>query len=377
MTRKQIKMVDLHGQYLKIKKETDRALKEVIASSSFIKGPQVKDFEENLAAYLQVPGVISCANGTDALQIALMALDLNPGDEIITTPFTFISTLEVIRLLGLKAILADILPDTFNIDPESVRNKITKKTRAILPVHLFGQCCDMDALMNIALDNGLVIIEDAAQALGAEYTFRDLQTKKAGTMGRIGCTSFFPSKNLGAWGDGGAIFTRDKELGKKIKAITNHGMGTRYYYDYVGVNSRLDTLQAALLNVKLNYLDQYNRARQKAAAFYDLAFANRKDLIAPVKSDNTSHIYHQYTVKLPAGNRDALQKHLAARNIPSMIYYPMGLHLQKAYMDLGYQVGDFPVTEKISKEVLSLPMHTELDTEQLTYITESVLEFLN
>lgn len=377
MLNREIKMVDLHGQYMKIKAEIDHSIEKVISDTAFIKGPQVKEFEEGLANYLRVPGVVSCGNGTDALQIALMSLDLKAGDEIITTPFTFIATLEVIGLLGLKPVLVDILPDTFNIDPEKIGNTITKNTRAILPVHLFGQCCDMESILDLANANNLFVIEDAAQALGAAYTFSDTKTKKAGTMGTIGCTSFFPSKNLGAFGDGGAIFTNDTELKQKIAAITNHGMITRYYYDYIGVNSRLDTLQAALLNVKLKYLDEYNKARQEAAAVYNHSFAGHNELILPSSMDNSSHIYHQYTLRIPGGKRDELQKHLASKNIPSMIYYPVGLHLQNAYRDLGYKEGDFPVTEEICKEVLSLPMHTELDNEQLNYITENVLQFFN
>ncbi len=377
MLNRKIKMVDLHGQYIKIKAEIDHAIGEVVSDTTFIKGPQVKEFEEGLANYLRVQGVVTCANGTDALQIALMSLDLKPGSEVITTPFTFVATLEVISLLGLKPVLVDILPDTFNINTEEIRNNITKNTRAILPVHLFGQCCDMENILEISNRNNLLVIEDAAQAMGADYTFSNTQTKKAGTMGTIGCTSFFPSKNLGAWGDGGAIFTNDAKLKQKIAAITNHGMQTRYYYDYIGVNSRLDTLQAALLNVKLKYLDEFNKARQEAAAFYNQSFKGHSELITPSLMDDSSHIYHQYTLKVTDGRRDELQKYLASKNIPSMIYYPVGLHLQKAYRELGYKEGDFPITEKICHEVLSLPMHTELDTEQLSYITENVLQFFN
>ncbi len=375
-----IRMVDLSGQYQRIKKEVDSAIQEVIDETAFIKGRQVKLFQDELAEYLGSGHVIACGNGTDALQVAMMALDLHPGDEIITTPFTFIATVEVIRLLGFRPVLADVDPGTFNISPDEIRRKITPATKAIVPVHLFGQCADMDSIMEIAAEFGLFVIEDTAQALGSEYSFRGSTGKKAvkaGTIGTMGCTSFFPSKNLGAFGDGGAVFTNDDRLAEDLSAIVNHGMKRRYFYDYVGVNSRLDTLQAAILSVKLKYLDEYNLSRSKAAGFYNSAFAGRDDIKIPVFNPSSTHIFHQYTLRVKKGKRDGLQEHLKNHGIPSMIYYPVGLHLQKAYEDLGYRGGDFPVTEELCREVLSLPMHTELDGEQLEYITKRVLDFLN
>jgi dTDP-4-amino-4,6-dideoxygalactose transaminase len=377
MPFQEIRMVDLQGQYENIKSEIDTAIAEVINSTAFIKGPQLLSFQQDLANYLQVPKLTGCANGTDALQIALMALDLKPGDEVITTPFTFIATVEVICLLGLVPVFADVDPSTFNIDPEELKKKITDKTKAIIPVHLFGQCADLDSILEIAEDHNLFVIEDTAQALGASYNFKNGVTKKAGTIGIIGCTSFFPSKNLGAYGDAGAIFTSDVELGDKIAAIVNHGMKKKYHYEYIGVNSRLDTLQAAILQVKLKYLDQYNNARQKAAAYYDKALSNTKNITIPKRSENSGHIFHQYTLKVKNGMRDDLQKFLVSKNIPSMIYYPVGLHMQPAYRGLGYKENDFPVCEDLCKKVLSLPMHTELDESQLSYITESVNQFFN
>ncbi len=370
-----IQMVDLKGQYNKIKNEVDAAIQGVIDSSSFIKGPAVVSFKEELEKYLDVKSVIPCANGTDALQVALMGLDLKPGDEIITTPFTFIATIEVIRLLGLKPVLADIEPNTFTINPKEIRKVISSKTRAIIPVHLFGQCADLNQIIEIAKEYNLKIIEDAAQAMGASYTLKDGRAAKAGTIGDIGCTSFFPSKNLGAFGDGGAIFTKDEALGEKLSAMVNHGMKRRYYYDFVGVNSRLDTLQAAILSVKLKYLDNYNLSRQKAADYYDNAFKEINQLATPFRNIDSEHIFHQYTLKVNSGNRDALKSHLNEKGIPAMIYYPVGLHLQDAYKDIGYSEGDFPETEKICTEVISLPMHTELDEQQLKYITKSVIQF--
>ncbi|MGC9342526.1 MAG: DegT/DnrJ/EryC1/StrS family aminotransferase, partial [Bacteroidales bacterium] len=324
---------------------------------------------------LGVEHVIPCGNGTDALQVALMALDLQPGDEVITSPFTFISTIEVIKLLGLKPVLADVNENTFNIDPDKINAAITPKTRALIPVHLFGQCADMNAILSQAKKNNLFVVEDTAQALGADFYFEDNNKAKAGTLGSIGCTSFFPSKNLGAFGDGGAIFTKDSDLAKKISAMVNHGMKVRYYYDYVGVNSRLDTLQAAILNVKLKHLDEYHEARQKAASWYDSELKDIEEIKIPARVAWSSHIFHQYTIRMPAGIRDSLKSYLNQHDIPAMIYYPVGLHLQNAYRDLGYQEGDFPVTEKLSNEVLSLPMHTELTEEQLNYITTTIKEF--
>ncbi len=373
-----IRMVDLHSQYLTIKDEIDTAIQHVIEKSAFIRGEEVNKFGEELAAYLGCRNVIPCANGTDALQVAMMGLGLKPGDEIITTPFTFVATVEVIKLLGLKPVLADTDPDTFNISPAKVREKITPATRAIVPVHLFGQCADMDSIMEIAEEAGIYVIEDTAQALGSNYTSgRNGETKKAGTIGNIGCTSFFPSKNLGAFGDGGAVFTDDDSLAEKLAAIVNHGMKRRYHYDYIGINSRLDTIQAAILNVKLKHLDAYNKARRQAAAFYDTAFKNSPVIRIPVRNPHSDHIFHQYTLKIENGRRDDLQAYLKSKGIPSMIYYPKGLHLQEAYSDLGYKEGDFPVTEELCGKVLSLPMHTELNEQQLGFITGTVLQYLN
>jgi dTDP-4-amino-4,6-dideoxygalactose transaminase len=370
-------MVDLIGQYKKIKPEVDAAVQEVMETAAFINGPAVKSFQKNLEKYLDVRNVIPCGNGTDALQVALMALDLQPGDEVITTSFTFIATAEVIALLKLTPVLVDVLPDTYNIDPEAVEKAITEKTKAIIPVHLFGQCANMDEIMALARKHDLYVIEDTAQAIGAEYTFKDGTVKKAGTIGNIGCTSFFPSKNLGAYGDGGAIFTDDDELAKKLRVIVNHGMAVRYYHDYVGVNSRLDTMQAAILDIKLKHLDEYSAARQKAAAFYNNAFSKTDKIKTPDTAGFTTHVFHQYTMVLAEGvDREGLQQHLAEKGIASAVYYPVPLHLQKAYRDPRYKEGDFPVTEYLSNHVLSLPIHTEMTEEILQYITQSVLEFV-
>ncbi len=372
-----IRMVDLSRQYKAIRNDIDAAIQEVIDETGFIRGRQVGLFRDELSDYLGCRHVIPCGNGTDALQAAMMVLDLKPGDEIITTPFTFIATVEVIRLLGLKPILADVDPGTFNIDPEEIRKKITPATKGIVPVHLFGQCAGMKTIMEIAGEHGLFVIEDAAQALGTDYSFPGGRVKKAGTIGLIGCTSFFPSKNLGAFGDGGAIFTDNDEIGTRLAATVNHGMKQSYHYDYVGINSRLDTIQAAILRVKLRKLDEYNRKRYRAASYYDSSFHGMSDLEIPVKNPDSTHIFHQYTLKVKNGKREGLKEHLLKNKIPSMIYYPSGLHLQKAYQDLGYHEGDFPVTEQLCREVLSLPMHTELDEQQLKYIAEAVRGYLN
>ncbi|HRS53806.1 MAG TPA: DegT/DnrJ/EryC1/StrS family aminotransferase [Bacteroidales bacterium] len=374
---KQIKMVDLKGQYDKIKNEIDEAIREVIESTSFINGPQVKIFQKELEKYLSVKHVIPCANGTDALQVSMMSLNLQPGDEIITTSFTFIATVEVIALLKLVPVLVDVLPDTFNIDPEAVRKAITPKTKAIVPVHLFGQCADMEAIMAIASEFNLFVIEDACQSIGAEYIFNNGIRKKSGTIGDIGCTSFFPSKNLGCYGDGGAIFTNDDELAHKIRMIVNHGMLNRYYHDVIGVNSRLDSIQAAILSAKLKHLDEYIQARQKAADYYDKAFNNHPKLKIPARSINSTHVFHQYTLKIIDENRNELQKFLEQKGIPSMVYYPVPIHLQKAYKTLQYKEGDLPITEHLCNSVISLPMHTELDEYQLKYITDTVLQYFN
>lgn len=372
-----IAMVDLKRQYEKIKPEIDQAISEVINSTAFINGPAVKGFQEDMEAYLDVKHVIPCANGTDALQVAMMALGIKPGDEVITTSFTFIATAEVIALLGYTPVVVDVDPDTFNLDPDSVRKAITSKTRAIVPVHLFGQCADMEAMLDIAKEHNLYIIEDACQAIGADYIFKDGSRKKAGTIGHVGCTSFFPSKNLGCYGDGGAIFTNDDELAKQLRVVVNHGMTVRYYHDFIGVNSRLDSIQAAVLKVKLARLDDYAAARNKAADFYDKAFSNIPRLKTPVRFERSTHVFHQYTLVTEGIDRNALQEFLTKKEVPAMIYYPVPLHLQKAYLDPRYKEGDFPVTEHLCRTVISLPMHTELDDDQLAYITSSVLEFFN
>lgn len=371
-----ISMVDLQGLYRKIKPEIDQAIQQVIDNTTFIKGPDVKAFESELAGYLGVKHVIACANGTDALQISLMALDLKPGDEVITPSFTFISTVEVAALLGLKPVITDVDPKTFNIDLASVERSITPRTRAIIPVHLFGQCAPMDELLALARKHNLTVIEDTAQALSANYTFPDGTTCKAGTMGRIGCTSFFPTKNLGCFGDGGAIFTNDTALAERMSAITHHGMRVRYYYDTTGINSRLDTLQAAVLRVKLKYLDAYSAARNRAAQWYDRELAGLPGIETPLRVPYSTHVYHQYTLRLHGIDRDALKKHLESKGIPSMVYYPVPAHLQHAFRYLGHTEGDFPVSEMLCKSVLSLPMHTELDEEQLSHITRHIIEFV-
>jgi len=371
-----IKMVDLQGQYLKIKTEVDSEIQKVIDNTAFINGPAVKEFQTELEQYLAVKHVIPCANGTDALQCAMMALDLRPGDEVITTSFTFIATAEVIALLGLTPVVVDVFPDTFCINPEAIEKAITPKTKAIVPVHLFGQCADMEAILKIAKKHNLYVIEDNAQAIGATYTFSCGTTKKAGTMGDIGCTSFFPSKNLGCFGDGGAIFTNDDALADMLRCIVNHGMKVRYYHDYIGVNSRLDSIQAAVLKVKLKHLDEYNRARLSAAKRYNEGFSKCAKLKTPVTAAFTDHVFHQYTLVTTGVDRNGLQDYLQSKNIPAMIYYPVALHQQKAYLDPRYKQGDFPVSEALCQGVISLPMHTELDEEQQNFIIQSVLEFV-
>ncbi len=370
-------MVDLKSQYLKIKNEVDQAVLDVIGSTAYINGPEVKNFQSDLEAYLGVKHVIPCANGTDALQISMMGLDLQEGDEVITTTFTFVATVEVIALLKLKPVLVDVDADTFNINIESLQKAITPKTKAIVPVHLFGQCVQMEAIMEIAKAHKLYVIEDACQAIGSDYIFKDGQRKKAGAIGDVGCTSFFPSKNLGCYGDGGAIFTNHDALASKLRAVVNHGMVKRYYHDFVGVNSRLDSIQAAILRIKLRHLDAYAQARNAAAAYYNNAFKDHPKLITPVRAPYTTHVFHQYTLITKDIDRDGLQAFLAEKNIPAMIYYPVAMHMQKAYKDARYKEGDFPVTEMLCRSVISLPMHTELDEEQLKYITDSVLEYVN
>jgi UDP-2-acetamido-2-deoxy-ribo-hexuluronate aminotransferase len=374
---KKIQMVDLKGQYHKIKSEVDTAIQNVIDNASFINGPDVKEFSNELADYLKVKHVIPCANGTDALQIAMMALDLQPGDEVITANFTYVATAEVIGLLKLKPVLVEVNAETFTIDPKSIENAITSKTKAIVPVHLYGQCADMDAIMDIAKKHNLYVIEDTAQAIGSDYTSKDGKIHKAGTIGTIGCTSFFPSKNLGCYGDGGALYTNDDLLAAKIRMIANHGQSVQYIHDEIGVNSRLDTIQAAILRIKLRKLDQYAVARNKAASYYDKAFANHPKIKTPVRANYSTHVFHQYTLQLDGVNRDGLKEYLATKEIPAMIYYPKPLHMQKAYRDERYKEGDFPITEKLCSSVISLPMHTELDEETLQYITNEVLYYIN
>lgn len=374
---KKIQMVDLKGQYEEIKDQIDPAINQVIESTAFINGPQVSSFQRELEQYMGVKHVIPCANGTDALQIAMMGLGLQPGDEVITADFTFAATVEVIALLQLTPVLVDVAPDTFNIQPEAIKKAITPKTKAIVPVHLFGQPADMDAIMKIARDHDLYVIEDNAQAIGANYHFKDGTTKKAGNIGDVSATSFFPSKNLGCYGDGGAIFTNDDELAHTIRGIVNHGMYQRYHHDVVGVNSRLDSIQAAVLSAKLPLLDEYNQARREAARQYNEAFKGMEHLEVPFEyGPEDTHVYHQYTLRIKEGKRDGLARHLQEKNIPFGIYYPIPLHRQNAYKDERYKEADFSVTNQLVEEVISLPMHTELDPEQINYIADAVKEYL-
>lgn len=370
-------MVDLKQQYRNIKPEIDNALLNVLDSSVFIGGPQVSDFTANLSNYMDVKHTIPCANGTDALQIAMMALDLQPGDEVITPSFTYIATTEVIALLKLKPVFVDVDKSTFCIDTKAVRKAITPKTKAIVPVHLYGHSANMEEIMSIAREHNLFVIEDNAQAIGGDYIFKDGTKKKSGTIGTIGTTSFFPSKNLGCYGDGGAIFTNDDALAEKLKMIANHGQKVRYYHELVGCNSRLDALQAAVLNIKLPYLDKYISARQSAAGNYDKAFANNPKIVTPYRAEYCSHVFHQYTVVLHNVNRDELHTYLAENNVPSMIYYPVPAHRQKMFEAFGG--GDYilPVTDWLTERVISLPIHTELGEEQQSYIINKVLEFIN
>lgn len=371
-----IKMVDLYTQYAQIKPEIDKAMEAVLTATDFISGKAVGEFATALGAYLG-SNVIPCANGTDALQIAMMALDLKPGDEVILPVHTYVATAEVIALLGLTPVFVDVDEHTFNIDVRQITEKITPRTKAIVPVHLYGQCADMEPLMEIATRHSLYVIEDTAQALGADYTFSNGSKKKAGTIGTIGTTSFFPSKNLGCFGDGGAIIANDKALAEKIRIIANHGQRIKYHHDVVGVNSRLDTLQAAVLNVKLKYLTEYTAKRNAAAAYYDEHLGKLKTVSIPVRAKNSTHVFHQYTIKIAEDQRDVLKKALEGMGIPTMIYYPVPLHFQKAYLRDGFGPGSFPVTEKLSKTVLSLPIHTELTTGQLEYICTAIKKTLS
>ncbi|PJJ76423.1 dTDP-4-amino-4,6-dideoxygalactose transaminase [Thermoflavifilum aggregans] len=372
-----IQMVDLKRQYQKIKSEINQAISEVLESCAFIQGPQVHAFAEHLQQYLNVKHVIPCANGTDALQIAMMALDLQPGDEVITPSFTYIATAEVIALLKLKPVFVDVDPHTFCMDVEAVRQAITPRTKAIVPVHLFGQSVDMQPLLELAEAHHLAVIEDNAQAIGCSYRFKDGSSQKTGTMGHIGCTSFFPSKNLGAYGDAGALCTHDDALAYKIRMIANHGQSQRYYHDLVGCNSRLDSIQAAILDVKLRYLDQYIAARQQAANRYDAGFADIPQITVPHRADYCTHVFHQYTILVPPDQRNALQQYLAQQGIPSMIYYPVPCHQQKMFSSLPYVAHSLKTTEWLSERVLSLPMHTELDDEQQDFIIEKIRRFFS
>ncbi|MFT3936684.1 MAG: DegT/DnrJ/EryC1/StrS family aminotransferase [Chitinophagaceae bacterium] len=372
-----IQMVDLKQQYQHIKEDIDKGIHAVLDSSAYINGKPVQDFADSLAAYLGVKHVIPCANGTDALQIAMMALDLQPGDEVITPSFTYVATTEVIALLRLKPVFVEVDKATFCIDPEAIRKAITPKTKAIVPVHLYGQSANMEAIMQIAKEHGLFVIEDNAQAIGSDFSFADGTKKKTGTIGTIGTTSFFPSKNLGCYGDGGAIFTEDDALAAKLKMIANHGQSRRYYHDMVGCNSRLDTIQAAVLNVKLKKLDEYIDARRKVAYFYDEAFANHAKLSIPVRAPYTKHVFHQYTLLTEPAKRDGLHQFLASNNIPSMIYYPVPAHRQQMFAAFGGSTYQLPITDWLTERVISLPMHTEMDNEQLTLIATKVLEYLN
>ncbi|KJD31932.1 Pleiotropic regulatory protein [Tamlana nanhaiensis] len=373
---KKIQMVDLKGQYNDIKTTVNTSIQEVIENTAFINGPKVHEFQKHLESYLGVKHVIPCANGTDALQIAMMGLGLKPGDEVITADFTFAATVEVIALLQLTPVLVDVNEDDFNINIEAVKKAITPKTKAIVPVHLFGQCANMDAIMDIAKEHNLFVIEDNAQAIGANYQSKNGSQVKAGTIGDVGATSFFPSKNLGCYGDGGAIFTNNDELAHTIRGIVNHGMYERYHHDVVGVNSRLDSIQAAVLDAKLPKLDAYNAARQQAAKKYDEALKNTDAVVTPFRNEH-EHVFHQYTLRIKSGNRDALVKHLNEKGIPCGVYYPIPLHKQKAYADARYNEADFTVTNKLVQEVISLPMHTELDDEQIAFITSTIINFLN
>ncbi|MDR2223242.1 MAG: DegT/DnrJ/EryC1/StrS family aminotransferase [Flavobacteriaceae bacterium] len=374
---KKIQMVDLKSQYEGIKEQVNRSIQEVLENTAFVNGPEVHTFQANLEKYLGVKHVIPCANGTDALQIAMMGLGLKPGDEVITADFTFAATVEVIGLLQLTPVLVDVEPDTFNISIEAIKKAITPKTKAIVPVHLFGQVSYMEELMKLAEEHNLYVIEDNAQGIGASYTYSDGRKVKTGAMGHVAATSFFPSKNLGCYGDGGAIFTNDDELAHVLRGIVNHGMYERYHHDVIGVNSRLDSIQAAVLNAKLPKLDVYNAARRKAAQDYSAALANHPNIVTPaVVGDEDSHVFHQYTLRIVNADRDGLMAHLQSKGIPCAIYYPIPLHRQKAYLDPRYNEADFPVTNQLVQEVLSLPMHSELEDDQIKFITDEIKAFL-
>ena len=374
---KKLQMVDLKSQYEHIKEEINAGIQEVLDTTAYINGPQVHEFQKSLENYLGAKHVIPCANGTDALQIAMMGLGLKAGDEVITADFTFAATVEVVALLGITPVLVDVDEDNMNISIEAIKKAITPKTKAIVPVHLFGRAANMDAIMEIAKEHNLFVIEDNAQAIGANYTWKDGSKQKVGTIGHVGATSFFPSKNLGCYGDGGAIFTNDDALAHVIRGIVNHGMYERYHHDVVGVNSRLDSIQAVVLNAKLPHLDAYGQARRKAAKAYNDAFAANEHIVTPVFDfEGDDHVFHQYVMRITNGKRDALLAHLQENGIPCAIYYPIPLHVQKAYADVRYNDADFAVTNKLCKEVIALPMHTELDDEQIAFITSTILNFV-
>jgi UDP-2-acetamido-2-deoxy-ribo-hexuluronate aminotransferase len=368
-------MVDLVGQYEQIQQEIDSEVIRVIRAANFINGPEVKSFSANLAKYLDVQRVIPCANGTDALQIAMMALGLKPGDEVIVPAFTYAATAEVIALLSLTPVWAEVDPQTCNLDPVAFEKAITPNTKAVVPVHLYGQCADMENILSIARRHGIYVIEDTAQAIGSEYTFSDGRKMKAGTMGDVGCTSFFPSKNLGCYGDGGALYTNDTVLAKQIEMIANHGQSVKYRHDLIGVNSRLDTVQAAILNVKLKHLDTYSAKRHSAALRYDAYLQEMEEIEIPARNERSTHVFHQYTIKVKNGNRDALKKHLENNQVPVMIYYPIPVYLQKAYLQSKYPAGSFKISEQLSASVLSLPMHTELDSDVQEIICGAIKSF--
>jgi UDP-2-acetamido-2-deoxy-ribo-hexuluronate aminotransferase len=370
-----IQMVDLKHQYARLKPEIDEAISQVVTSAQFINGPAVVSFANNLASYLNVKHVIPCANGTDALQIAMMALSLEPGDEVIIPAFTYIATAEVIALLNLKPVLVDVHSHTFLIDEKKIAAAITSKTKAIVPVHLFGQCANMEAIMELANQHNLYVIEDTAQAIGSVYTFANGSQQQAGTIGHVGCTSFFPSKNLGCMGDGGAMYTQNETIAKRLKMIANHGQTIQYQHDEIGVNSRLDTIQAAILDVKLKHLNHFALERNKVAAFYDQAFAHHPNLKTPERVTNSTHVFHQYTLQTFGLDRNKLRSYLAQHNIPSMVYYPIPLHAQKAYKSSSHQIGTLPITENLCKSVISLPINTEMEIEQLSFISHHVLHF--
>lgn len=372
-----IQMVDLKGQYNKIKSDIDKNIQDVIDSTAFINGPKVQEFSKNLAEYNNVSNVITCANGTDALQIALMALGLRSGDEVIVPVHTYVATAEVIALLGLVPVFVDCLEDFYTIDVSKIEEVISSKTKAIVPVHLYGQCADMESILHIANRYNIKVVEDTAQAIGADYTFSDGSVKKAGTMGDIGTTSFFPSKNLGCYGDGGAMFINDDILAIQARMIANHGQSVKYHHDVIGCNSRLDSIQAAVLDVKLIHLDEYSDARNKVADYYDSVLTEVNNIKIPARVNNSSHVFHQYTIRVLDGKRDLLKDALAAKGIPSMIYYPIPLHLQKAYVRNGFGKNSFPISEMLCDQVLSLPVHTEMNVTELAFIVESVKEFMN